>query len=77
MVCNFTPIPRHNYRLGVPSGGYWREVLNGDAHDYGGSGQGNAGGVEAAPLPQHGRPWSLNITLPPLAMLIWKPAASH
>lgn len=76
IVCNFTPIPRHNYHLGVPSGGYWREVLNSDARDYGGSGQGNAGGVEAAPLPHHGRSWSLTITLPPLGILIWKPAAS-
>ena len=75
IVCNFTPVPRHNYHLGVPSGGFWRELLNSDAGDYGGSGQGNAGGVEAAPLPHHGRPWSLNITLPPLAILIWKPAA--
>jgi 1,4-alpha-glucan branching enzyme len=74
IVCNFTPVPRHNYHLGVPHGGYWREVLNSDATDYGGSGQGNSGGMEASPWPQHGHPWSLNITLPPLGMLFWKPA---
>ncbi|MDP1166168.1 alpha amylase C-terminal domain-containing protein, partial [Klebsiella pneumoniae] len=44
-VANFTPVPRHNYRVGVPRGGYWREVLNSDAALYGGSGQGNMGGV--------------------------------
>ena len=76
IVCNFTPVPRHNYHLGVPSGGDWREVLNSDARDYAGSGQGNAGGAAATPLPQHGRSWSLNITLPPLAMLVWKPAGA-
>ncbi len=65
--CNFTPVPRHNYRAGVPRGGFWREVLNTDATEYGGSGQGNLGGVEAAPVPCHGHPFSLNLTLPPLA----------
>ncbi len=65
--CNFTPVPRHNYRVGVPRGGFWREVLNTDATEYGGSGQGNLGGVEAAPVPCHGHPYSLNLTLPPLA----------
>ncbi len=73
VVCNFTPIPRHNYHLGVPHGGHWRELLNGDAMEYGGSGQGNLGGVGAAPFPQHGQPCSLTITVPPLAMLVWKP----
>jgi len=68
-VCNFTPEPRHNYRIGVPSGGEWKEALNGDAALYGGSGQGNFGGVSAAPLPMHGHPWSLNLVLPPLAMI--------
>jgi len=72
-VCNFTPVPRHNYRVGAPCGGYWKEVLNGDAPLYGGSGQGNMGGVEASPLPVHGRPWSLNITAPPLAVVVFKP----
>ena len=71
-VCNFTPVPRQNYRVGVPEGGFWAEILNGDAPLYGGSGQGNMGGVEASPLPMHGRPWSLNMTLPPLATVVFK-----
>jgi 1,4-alpha-glucan branching enzyme len=72
VVCNFTPVPRHNYRVGVPSGGYWREVLNSDAHDYGGSGYGNLGGVEASPVPVHGRYYSLSLILPPLGVLFFR-----
>ena len=72
IVCNFTPIPRLEYRLGVPARGYWRELLNSDAKEYGGSGMGNAGGVMAEELPVHGRPYSLNLTLPPLAALFLK-----
>ena len=68
-VCNFTPVPRYNYRVGVPTGGYWREILNSDAKEYGGSGHGNLGGMEASPVPFHGRPYSLNLTLPPLAAI--------
>jgi len=74
VVCNFTPVPRANYRVGVPRGGYWRELLNSDAGIYGGSGQGNLGGVEAVPLPMHGHDHSLNLTLPPLAVLCFKRA---
>jgi 1,4-alpha-glucan branching enzyme len=66
VALNFTPIPRYNYMIGVPSGGRWTEVLNSDAVIYGGSGQGNMGGVDAAPIPLHGRRWSVNLTLPPL-----------
>ena len=69
VVCNFTPVPRYNYRVGVPTGGYWREILNSDAKEYGGSGHGNLGGMEASPVPFHGRPYSLNLTLPPLAAI--------
>jgi 1,4-alpha-glucan branching enzyme len=72
VVCNFTPIPRLNYRLGVPAGGYWRELLNSDAKEYAGSGVGNAGGVLAEEEPVHGRPFSLNLTLPPLGALFLK-----
>jgi 1,4-alpha-glucan branching enzyme len=72
-VCNFTPVVQSNYRVGTPCGGSWREILNSDAPLYGGSGQGNMGGVEAAPLPLHGRPWSLNITVPPLAVVAFRP----
>ena len=71
-VCNFTPVPRFKYRLGVPQPGYWQELLNSDAKEYGGSGQGNLGGVEAAPIPLHGRPYSLTITLPPLATVFFR-----
>ena len=73
IVCNFTPVPREHYHVGAPWGGWWREVLNSDAALYGGSGIGNAGGAEAAPIPWHGRSHLLNVTLPPLAMLVFKP----
>jgi 1,4-alpha-glucan branching enzyme len=69
MVCNFTPVPRQEYRIGAPHGGFWREALNSDATEYGGSGMGNRGGVDADPWPQHGRPFSLALTLPPLSVL--------
>jgi 1,4-alpha-glucan branching enzyme len=72
VACNFTPVPRHNYRLGIPEGGIWLEILNSDARDYGGSGQGNLGSLEAAPVPSHGLPYSLNLTLPPLAVVFLK-----
>ncbi|MGA8143178.1 MAG: alpha amylase C-terminal domain-containing protein [Candidatus Acidiferrales bacterium] len=72
-VCNFTPVARHNYRVGVPAEGYWREILNSDADLYGGCGQGNLGGLTAVPLPIHGRPFSLNMTLPPLGIVVFRP----
>jgi len=72
IVCNFTPVPRQDYRLRAPEAGFWKEVLNSDAQDYGGSGMGNMGGVEATPIPHHGQPHSLNITLPPLAIVYFK-----
>ena len=68
-VCNFTPIAREGYRFGVPRGGRWRERLNSDAAEYGGSGVGNLGGVDAEPVPWHGRPWSVVLRLPPLGAL--------
>jgi 1,4-alpha-glucan branching enzyme len=74
VVCNFTPVVRQGYRVGVPRPGYWRELVNTDAEVYGGSGQGNAGGVRAEPAAWHGRPHSLALTLPPLASLFLKPA---
>ncbi len=73
VVCNFTPVPRNNYMVGVPEGGYWREILNSDAPLYGGSGIGNFGGVEAAPVSAQGRFHSLVLTLPPLATVFFKP----
>ena len=72
VVCNFTPVPRQDYRVGAPSAGLWKEILNSDATEYWGSGQGNAGGVEAAPVPWHGRHQSLSLTLPPLGILFFK-----
>jgi 1,4-alpha-glucan branching enzyme len=66
VALNFTPLPRHNYQIGIPRGGHWEEALNSDAQIYGGSGQGNMGGVDAAPLPMHGRKWSATVTIPPL-----------
>ncbi len=73
-VCafNFTPVPRHNYRVGVPFSGYWREMINSDAPLYGGSGQGNMGGVESVPVAAHGHFQSINITIPPLGMVVFK-----
>ena len=72
VVCNFTPIPRFHYRIGVPEGGRWRELLNSDAIEYGGDGHGNFGGIDALPTPIHGKPYSLSLTLPPLGILIFK-----
>jgi 1,4-alpha-glucan branching enzyme len=74
VVCNFTPVPRLGYRVGVPSAGFWRELLNSDAKEYGGSGLGNLGGAEAEAKPEHGRPYSLSLTLPPLAAVFLKKA---
>ena len=74
VVCNFTPVPRENYRIGVPHGGRWREALNSDAAAYGGGGIGNYGGVEATPMPYEDLSHSLNLTLPPLGALILVPA---
>jgi 1,4-alpha-glucan branching enzyme len=71
-ICNFTPLPRTGYRVGVPRDGYWQEILNSDADDYGGSGLGNKGGLQTENIPYHGQPFSLNITLPPLAAVIFK-----
>ena len=75
VVCNFTPVPRANYVLGVPAPGTWRELLNSDAAMYGGSDMGNFGAARAAPVAAHGRFHSLNLTLPPLATMFFKPEA--
>jgi 1,4-alpha-glucan branching enzyme len=72
VVCNFTPIAHKNYRVGVPAGGPWRELLNSDAKEYGGHGLGNLGAVEAVPKPLHGRSHSLRLMLPPLGVLVFK-----
>jgi 1,4-alpha-glucan branching enzyme len=75
VVLNFTPIPRHGYRVGVPRGGVWEELLNSDAALYGGAGFGNLGAVEAAPVSMHGRPFTLVLTLPPLSALFFRSEA--
>jgi len=71
---NFTPVPRYAYRVGVPRGGFWREIANSDAGEYGGSGVGNLGGCEASSSPLDGHPYSMEVTLPPLAAVFFKPA---
>jgi 1,4-alpha-glucan branching enzyme len=75
VACNFTPVPRFEYRLGVPGGENWREILNSDAGEYGGSGLGNLGFAETADIPFHGRPFSIKVTLPPLAAVFFKSGA--
>ena len=71
-LCNFTPVPRYNYRIGVPTEGHYRELLNSDASIYGGSNVGNLGGLRTNALPSHGMPHSLALTLPPLSVLFLK-----
>ena len=73
LVFNFTPVPRMNYRIGVPKKGFYKELLNSDAACYWGSNMGHEGGVTAVPEPWHNQPFSLNLSLPPLSMLIFKP----
>ncbi|MCA9209043.1 MAG: alpha amylase C-terminal domain-containing protein, partial [Planctomycetales bacterium] len=72
-VCNFTPIPRYDYRVGVPFGGTWLEIKNSDASMYGGSNMGNNGFALAEEWGTHGRPHTLRLTLPPLSVLYFKP----
>ena len=69
VVFNMTPVPRWNYRVGVPRSGWWKEILNSDGHVYGGSGMGNEGGQQAEEVPSHGYPASVELTLPPLGVL--------
>ncbi|HEX3419286.1 MAG TPA: 1,4-alpha-glucan branching protein GlgB [Stellaceae bacterium] len=73
VICNFTPVPRENYRIGVPRPGRYRERINTDAMEYGGSGIGNSGEVHADPEPMHGHPHSIRLNLPPLGALIFTP----
>jgi len=73
IALNFTPVPRYNYMVGVPQGGFWKEILNSDSHEYWGSGQGNLGGLHANPVGVHGRSHSLTLVLPPLGMVAFQP----
>jgi 1,4-alpha-glucan branching enzyme len=72
-VCNFTPVLRSSYRIGVPGPGFYREILNSDSSLYGGSNAGNVGGRWAEPIPWQGRLYSISLTLPPLGFLVLKP----
>jgi 1,4-alpha-glucan branching enzyme len=72
VVCNFTSVPRYQYRVGVPRDGFWKELANSDAREFGGNGYGNFGGVSAEHIPWHGRPYSLNLTVPPLSVEFFK-----
>jgi 1,4-alpha-glucan branching enzyme len=74
-VINLTPVPHANYQIGAPCGGYWEEILNSDADIYGGSGQGNLGGVRAAPVATHGRYHTLSLTVPPLSAVYFRHVA--
>ena len=71
-VFNFTPVPRHHYRVGVPYGGYWKEILNSDSQSYGGADFGNLGGADAEAITAHGRQYSLNLIVPPLGAIFFK-----
>ena len=68
-IANLSPVPREDYRLGLPRSGRWREALNTDSSYYGGSDVGNLGGVQPEPIPWHDQPFSAEVTLPPLAAL--------
>jgi 1,4-alpha-glucan branching enzyme len=72
VIANFTPMTYTGYRVGAPRGGFWTEILNSDANEYGGSGQGNPRSLRASKVPAHGRPYSLEITMPPLAVVCFK-----
>ena len=72
-VCNFTPVYRENYRIGVPYQAYYREILNTDSFNYWGSNKGNLGGIQSEKDPWHGKPFSLKLNVPPMATVIFKP----
>ena len=75
VLCNFTPIPREGVLIGLPQAGAWREILNSDAEEFGGSGRGNLGRVEAVPVAAFGQPASARVFLPPLATILLAPEA--
>jgi 1,4-alpha-glucan branching enzyme len=77
VICNFTPVVRHDYKIGVPIGGLWQELLNSDSAIYGGSDVGNYGYVQSSLRPMHGRNHTLSLTLPPLAAVILKPSSRN
>ncbi|HKI90074.1 MAG TPA: alpha amylase C-terminal domain-containing protein, partial [Draconibacterium sp.] len=71
IIANLTPVPRLNYRIGVPDDAKWLEILNSDASQYGGSGMGNFGGMDSNPVPYHGEEQSINVLLPPLGVVMF------
>jgi 1,4-alpha-glucan branching enzyme len=73
VICNFTPVVRHNYHIGVPFGGIWTELFNSDDAEYGGSGTRNTGELQAWEQPSHNRHFTLSMTLPPLGIVFMKP----
>jgi 1,4-alpha-glucan branching enzyme len=73
-ICNFSPVPRHEYRIGLPVAGHWAEVLNTDSELYGGSNVGNLGMIAAEEITWDGQPASARVTLPPLATIWLAPA---
>jgi 1,4-alpha-glucan branching enzyme len=73
VVCNFTPVPRVGYHVGVPEACFYREVLNTDDAKYGGSGVANSPGRQAAPSPWQNQPCHIQVTLPPLGLAVFKP----
>ncbi len=72
-VVNFSAVPHHDYRVGLPVGGTWSEVINTDALEYGGSGVGNFGAVQAEQIEWHGRPFSASLSVPPLGAVWFRP----
>jgi 1,4-alpha-glucan branching enzyme len=72
-VCNFTPVTRDAHRVGLPEGGWYREIFNSDSHFYSGSNVGNYPGLMAEAVPHHGREFSMNMKLPPLSVSVFKP----
>ena len=72
VCCNFTPVPRQKYEFGVPEEGFYQEILNTDSELFGGSNMGNGGCVSSRPVPQHNRPHSIAVTLPPLSVVAFK-----
>ena len=77
VLLNFTPLPRHDYRIGVPKAGFYTEIMNTDAGHYGGGNVGNSGGVYSEPTASHGHPQSLSLTIPPLGMLVLKAVTAN
>lgn len=77
VVCNFTPIPRTGYRIGVPKNCFYEEILNSDSQIYWGSNMGNVGGLAADDVPWNDKPYSINITVPPLSVVVFKPVKKN